>query len=183
MNIKNMLKKAARFILASGQPPVHIEIGTIAPCGMLSGRKIIITGGSRGIGFAIAQSCIKQGANVLIAGRNENTLQESVKKLGSHAQYLVFDVSKAGKAKDFIAESKSLLGDIDGLICNAGLSLHEGNIENVSPEQFDSQFNTNFRGAYFLAQAYVEEVASSLNQSDLIFITSETADHCADIRD
>lgn len=79
MNIQNILKKAARFILSAGQPPVHIEIGTIAPSEMLSGRKIVITGGSRGIGFATAQVCIKQGADVLIAGRKESTLQESAK--------------------------------------------------------------------------------------------------------
>lgn len=79
MNIKNILKKAARFILSAGQQPVHIEIGTIAPSEMLSGRKIVITGGSRGIGFATAQACIKQGADVLIAGRKESTLQESAK--------------------------------------------------------------------------------------------------------
>lgn len=66
MNIKNILKKAARFILSAGQQPVHIEIGTIAPSEMLSGRKIVITGGSRGIGFATAQACIKQGADVLL---------------------------------------------------------------------------------------------------------------------
>ncbi|RGQ73776.1 SDR family NAD(P)-dependent oxidoreductase [Bifidobacterium longum] len=79
MNIKNILKKAARFILSAGQQPVHIEIGTIAPSEMLSGRKIVITGGIRGIGFATAQACIKQGADVLIAGRKESTLQESAK--------------------------------------------------------------------------------------------------------
>lgn len=72
-------------------------------------------------------------------------------------------------------------GGIDGLICNAGLSLHEESIGKVSPEQFDKQFNTNFRGAYFLTQAYVEEVTSSTKPSDLIFISSETADHCVDI--
>ncbi|WP_347056322.1 SDR family NAD(P)-dependent oxidoreductase [Bifidobacterium pseudocatenulatum] len=82
MNIKNILKKAARFILSAGQPPVHIEIGTIAPSEMLSGRKIVITGGSQGIGFATAQACIKQGADVLIAGRRESTLQESAKNWG-----------------------------------------------------------------------------------------------------
>lgn len=61
MNIKNILKKAARFILSAGQQPVHIEIGTIAPSEMLSGRKIVITGGSRGIGCAVP-SVIRRGA-------------------------------------------------------------------------------------------------------------------------
>lgn len=181
MNIKNILKKAARFILSAGQQPVHIEIGTIAPSEMLSGRKIVITGGSRGIGFATAQACIKQGADVLIAGRKESTLQESAKNW-----VLVLIISclmcpRRSRRKTSLPRQNLVWGGIDGLICNAGLSLHEESIGKVSPEQFDKQFNTNFRGAYFLAQAYVEEVTSSTKPSDLIFISSETADHCVDI--
>ena len=181
MNIKNILKKTARFILSAGQQPVHIEIGTIAPSEMLSGRKIVITGGSRGIGFATAQACIKQGADVLIAGRKESTLQESAKNW-----VLVLIISclmcpRRSRRKTSLPRQNLVWGGIDGLICNAGLSLHEESIGKVSPEQFDKQFNTNFRGAYFLAQAYVEEVTSSTKPSDLIFISSETADHCVDI--
>lgn len=181
MNIKNILKKAARFILSAGQQPVHIEIGTIAPSEMLSGRKIVIIGGSRGIGFATAQACIKQGADVLIAGRKESTLQESAKNW-----VLVLIISclmcpRRSRRKTSLPRQNLVWGGIDGLICNAGLSLHEESIGKVSPEQFDKQFNTNFRGAYFLAQAYVEEVTSSTKPSDLIFISSETADHCVDI--
>ncbi|RGY53079.1 SDR family NAD(P)-dependent oxidoreductase [Bifidobacterium longum] len=181
MNIKNILKKAARFILSAGQQPVHIEIGTIAPSEMLSGRKIVITGGIRGIGFATAQACIKQGADVLIAGRKESTLQESAKNW-----VLVLIISclmcpRRSRRKTSLPRQNLVWGGIDGLICNAGLSLHEESIGKVSPEQFDKQFNTNFRGAYFLAQAYVEEVTSSTKPSDLIFISSETADHCVDI--
>lgn len=181
MNIKNILKKAARFILSAGQQPVHIEIGTIAPSEMLSGCKIVITGGSRGIGFATAQACIKQGADVLIAGRKESTLQESAKNW-----VLVLIISclmcpRRSRRKTSLPRQNLVWGGIDGLICNAGLSLHEESIGKVSPEQFDKQFNTNFRGAYFLAQAYVEEVTSSTKPSDLIFISSETADHCVDI--
>lgn len=182
MNIKNILKKAARFILSAGQQSVHIEIGTIAPSEMLSGRKIVITGGSRGIGFATAQACIKQGADVLIAGRKESTLQESAKNW-----VLVLIISclmcpRRSRRKTSLPRQNLVWGGgIDGLICNAGLSLHEESIGKVSPEQFDKQFNTNFRGAYFLAQAYVEEVTSSTKPSDLIFISSETADHCVDI--
>lgn len=181
MNIKNILKKAARFILSAGQPPVHIEIGTIAPSEMLSGRKIVITGGSQGIGFATAQACIKQGADVLIAGRRESTLQESAKNWGLVPIISYLMCPRRSSRKTSLPRQNLVWGGIDGLICNAGLSLHEESIGKVSPEQFDKQFNTNFRGAYFLAQAYVEEVTSSTKPSDLIFISSETADHCVDI--
>ena len=88
---------------------------------------------------------------------------------------------RRSRRKTSLPRQNLVWGGIDGLICNAGLSLYEESIGKVSPEQFDKQFNTNFRGAYFLAQAYVEEVTSSTKPSDLIFISSETADHCVDI--
>ena len=58
MNIKNILKKAARFILSAGQQPVHIEIGTIAPSEMLSGRKIVITESAKNWVLVLIISCL-----------------------------------------------------------------------------------------------------------------------------
>ena len=67
------------------------------------------------------------------------------------------------------------------MVCNAGLSLHEGDFRHVTPDKFDAQFNTNFRGAYFLAQTFLEHLEEHKRQGDLLFISSETADHAVDI--
>ena len=90
--------------------------------------------------------------------------------LGGNAQYLVF-----------VVRAESILGGFDGLVCNAGLSLHEGDFRHVTPDKFDAQFNTNFRGAYFLAQTFLEHLEEHKRQGDLLFISSETADHAVDI--
>ena len=95
--------------------------------------------------------------------------------LGGNAQYLVFDVSKVENDCDFVVRAESILGGFDGLVCNAGLSLHEGDFRHVTPDKFDAQFNTNFRGAYFLAQTFLEHLEEHKRQGDLLFISSETA--------
>ena len=181
MNLKNALKKAARFVLAAGQAPVHITVGAVSPSGMLAGRHIVITGGGSGIGLAMAKKFVSQGASVLIAGRNKEKLEKAVSVIGGNAQYLVFDVAKIENDRDFVVQAESILGGLDGLVCNAGLSLHEGDFRHVTPDKFDAQFNTNFRGAYFLAQAFLEHLEEKKNQGDLLFISSETADHAVDI--
>lgn len=77
MNLNNALKKAARFVLAAGQAPVHITVGAVSPSGMLAGRHIVITGGGSGIGLAMARKFVSQGASVLIAGRNKEKIRKS----------------------------------------------------------------------------------------------------------
>lgn len=181
MNLNNALKKAVRFVLAAGQAPVHITVGEISPSDMLVGRHIVITGGGSGIGFAMAKKFVSQGANVLIAGRNENKLKKAVSSLGENATYLVFDVAKTEDDCRFIAQANSVLGGLDGLVCNAGISLHEEDFRHVTPDKFDVQFNTNFRGAYFLTQVFLEYLKKQNRQGDLLFISSETADHAVDI--
>ena len=172
MNLNNALKKAARFVLAAGQAPVHITVGAVSPSGMLAGRHIVITGGGSGIGLAMARKFVSQGASVLIAGRNKEKLEKAVFSLGGNTKYLVFDVSKVENDCDFVVWAESILG---------GLSLHEGDFRHVTPDKFDAQFNTNFRGAYFLAQTFLEHLEEHKRQGDLLFISSETADHAVDI--
>jgi NAD(P)-dependent dehydrogenase (short-subunit alcohol dehydrogenase family) len=68
------------------------------------------------------------------------------------------------------------------LVNNAGISLHEGNIMNVTQEQFDAQINTNLRGGYFLAQKFIEYFEKN-NQSNgsILFVSSERGFYVDDL--
>ena len=80
MGIKRYIRKIAKFILESSpEKNVSVTISQINYGGILKGKTIVVTGGSKGIGYSIAKKCISEGAKVLITGRNEQKLKE-VKK-------------------------------------------------------------------------------------------------------
>ena len=71
---------------------------------------------------------------------------------------------------------------IDILICNAGISLHEGNIMNVKEEDFEKQINTNLKGIYFLIKKYIEYYKNNnQKKGNIIIISSERGKQCDDL--
>lgn len=184
MGIKRGVRKLAKLILESSpEKNVTVNVSQINYGKILENRNIVITGGGKGIGFAIAKKCISEGANVVITGRTEKTLKEATEKLGDSCKYVVFDISKVEEMKKFlsICEDK-FAGKIDSLISNAGISLHENIYKNVTIEGFDKQFNTNLRASYFLAKEYLEYLEKNrCENGNLIFISSETGNQCYDI--
>lgn len=151
---------------------------------LLKGRNIIITGGGRGIGYYIAKKSIDEGANVLITGRNEDTLKEAICTLGEHAKYLVADVSKVNEIDSFLEKAKECFGGskIDSLVSNAGISLHEGDFRNVTEEDWDAQMNTNLKGNYFLVKKFVEYLEQQEDKKgNIVVITSDRAKRPDDI--
>lgn len=181
MGYKRIIRRVAKFVLAS-QPQnfVKVEVAQINHGEILKGKNIVVTGGGRGLGYHMAKKFVKEGANVLISGRNEEVLMASAKEIG--AEYLVHDVSDPQTAPLFLKKSSDKLGGIDCLVSNAGISLHENTFENVTIEGFDKQFNTNFRGNYFLCKAFLEmKLSEKAVNAHLLIISSETGNQCYDI--
>lgn len=88
-----IVKRAFRYIFR-GIPRPHISIAVKNfTTRRLEGRKILITGGGKGIGYWIAKKCVSEGAKVLICGRQEETLRRACRELGESCQYIKFDVS------------------------------------------------------------------------------------------
>lgn len=185
MGYKRIIRKIAKFILAS-QPDafVQVNIDQIQSGNILKGKKIIITGGGSGLGFAMAKKFISEGAEVVISGRNADKLNLAVEKLGSsNCKSIVYDVCDVDYSMDFLEKAKNLLGgQIDCLVSNAGISLHENIYTNVTVEGFDKQFNTKFRAGYFLGKAFLEmKTREEQTNAQLLYITSETGDQVYDI--
>lgn len=184
MGFKRLIRKVAKLILAS-QPETFtkVEVAQINYGGILSGKTIVVTGGGRGLGYAMAKKFISEGANVVISGRKEDTLKTAVGELGANCQYVVYDVTDVEHTKEFLKKCQTMLGGrIDCLVSNAGLSLHENHFANVTVDGFDKQFNTNFRGGYFLGKEFLEMKLSRRETSgQLLFISSETGNQCYDI--
>ena len=177
MSVLSSLKRAIRYIV-KGVPNRVIttaQISYLQSGNILAGSKIIVTGGSRGLGFAMARKFMAEGAEVLIAGRNAEKLEQSAAEIG--CKYLQLDMRNIGEFHEFIQHSARLMGGLNCLVNNAGISLHENSFLDVTREQWDQQFDTNLRGPFFLTQEFIrfcqqESVGGTKN---VLFISSETS--------
>lgn len=182
MNYKKYLARVGRWLL-HGIPIVNTkaEIVQINYGSVLDNKNIIVTGGGRGLGFYIAQKCANEGANVLIVGRNKETLKQASQKIG--CKYIVFDIEKTEEINLFFLQCMQLFcGKIDAIVNNAGVSLHEGDLRNVTIEGFDKQIDINLKGSYFLSKYYIEEyILKKKKPGNIVFISSERGNQCDDI--
>ncbi len=175
MSIKQIIKRGLKFIF-TGTPVknVRAEITYSEPDSKLKGKKIVITGGGRGLGAAMAEKFVAEKAEVLISGRNEETLKKTAEKL--NCKYMVLDISKPENFSQFIQQADEMLGGINCLVNNAGISLHEKTFFDVTPETFDAQINTNFKGAFFLTQEFIKMIQEKHEKATILFTSSETGD-------
>ena len=94
--------------------------------GYFSGKVVLISGSSRGVGFALAKSLVKDGAKVVISARTEKRLLDSKKKLeelGGEVACVVGDVGKWEDAEKMVAAAVDNFGGLDILVNNAGISM------------------------------------------------------------
>lgn len=175
MEIKGRIKHFLSFLLHGEPRPVYAEIKVLSSSEKLKGKRIAITGGGRGLGVAMARKFKEEGADVLIAGRSKESLVKSAAEIG--CKYLQLDVQKVTSFKDFMDKADTMLGGINCLVNNAGISLHENGFLEVSPEQYDAQFDTNLKGAFFLTQTFIEKCREDSTDctKNILFISSETS--------
>lgn len=173
--ISSILKRALRYII-KGVPVVNVkaEISLSSPTEKLAGKKVIITGGGRGLGAAMAKKFVAEGTSVLITGRNEDTLKKTSEEIG--CSYMVLDMMSPEKFDKFISDVESKLGGLDVLVNNAGVSLHENSFFDVVPDGFDTQIDTNFKGGYFLTQSFIKRMIELGRAGNVLFISSETGE-------
>lgn len=119
---------------------------------MLSGRGAVVTGGVRGIGFAIVQELISQDARVVICSRTESEVQKTLKilnKKGKFAFGIVCDVSKLSDCKKLINFAKKKLKKIDILVNNAGIYGPIGSFEKVNLKDWQKTLQINLMGMVY----------------------------------
>ena len=110
----------------------------------------IITGGSTGIGYAIAESLVQRGARVTITGRNEERLREAAERLGCDA--IAGDVGDAATAPTTVDAVVKSHGRLDLLVNNAGWGKF-GMLVDANPDDFLAVQRTNVFGAFLMGQA------------------------------
>ena len=137
----------------------------------LEGKLALVTGGSRGIGFAIARTLIDAGARVVITARGEQALQEAAAALGANAIGKRCDNSDPADIARCVEECWQL-GPVQVLVNNAGISPYYKRSEHVTPEEFDHVMDVNLRGTYFMSVEVAKRLFDAGLPGSIVNVTS-----------
>ena len=117
----------------------------------IEGRIAVVTGGSKGIGYAVAEALLKESATVFICGRNRNDLDAALEKLSQFGNVggTVCDVSDEAAVRGMLHACVDANGGLDILINNAGLGYFDKTVEEISPDEFRETLETNLFGVFY----------------------------------
>jgi NAD(P)-dependent dehydrogenase (short-subunit alcohol dehydrogenase family) len=135
---------------------VHrLDVGGGENVTRLAGKSALITGGGTGIGQAMALAFAREGAQVAVAGRRKNKLEETVRLLqdtGCSALALECDVTKAADTIRAVKSAEDAFGKVNVLVNNAG-ALSVSNVETISEDDWDHVMATNIKGTFLMSRA------------------------------
>ncbi|MEG0272737.1 MAG: SDR family oxidoreductase [Christensenella sp.] len=142
----------------------------------LYGKVAIVTGGTKGIGFGIAEEFLKEGAKVVITGRDAPTgkaAADQLDKTGEQVIYVQEDVSDLTMLQNTVNIAVEKFGHLDIYMANAGINdSNKTNFLDISPEQYDKIMDINLRGMFFGGQFAARQMAKQKTGGALINMAS-----------
>jgi NAD(P)-dependent dehydrogenase (short-subunit alcohol dehydrogenase family) len=140
------------------------------PAGRLAGKIALITGGTTGIGFATAQLFQKEGARVIVTGRNPKTVEEAGRALGPGALVVAADASNLAETDALMESIAEKFGRLDVLFANAGVTQFAP-AEQVDESFFDRHFDLNVKGLFFT----VKKSLGLLSEGSAVLLNASVA--------
>lgn len=137
----------------------------------LAGKVIVISGGTKGVGKAVAEACGKEGAIVVIGGRDEASAFEVITKIkysGSDAIFVYTDLEKVDDCKNLFDKAYKTFGKIDGFFNYAGVT-PVSPLDTCDEETFDKVMDINFKACFFCCQQAIKYMR--LNNGGSIVLT------------
>jgi dehydrogenase/reductase SDR family protein 4 len=120
--------------------------------GALDHKVALITGGSRGIGRAIAEVFVREGARVAICGRKQESVDQAAREIGPGVRAIACNVGRADQVSALVETVTREFGRIDILVNNAGTNIAFGTALSFSEAHFDKMVDTNLKSAWRLTQ-------------------------------
>ena len=129
----------------------------------LQGKSIIVTGATSGMGKAIAERFISEGASVILSWRDSKRgleLENSLNLSGKRSVYIAGDISKPEVNEHLVAEAVRNFGKLDIIVTNAG-KLGLGSVTDISLEEWDETISTNLNSVFYLSRYAIPEIKKS----------------------
>ena len=140
----------------------------------LTGKVAVVTGGTRGIGLAVAAWMLEHGASVVISGRDAERLNIAVKELardGALAAGLVADAGRREDAERLVDVARERFGRLDVLVNNAGIT-RDGLVIRMKDDDWDRVLETNLKGAFLMTRAASKAMVRAKTGGRIINIAS-----------
>lgn len=180
MKFKRIVRKLYGELVSPFRKKISIQTVVLSQNEFLKGKKALITGGTSGIGFAIAKAFLNSGSSVVITGRSEERIQEACNRLSSELGVsdrlfgLQLDNTQIETFEEKVKEAASLLnGPIDILVNNAGLV--GGRIGTVTVSEYDSILDTNLKGTFFLSKIVSQHMILNHTKGNILNIASSSS--------
>ena len=140
-------------------------------------RKALITGASRGIGYAIAKKLSQNGCAVVITGRNINTLERVANELGKNVLPMVWDSAEFDKTDEKVNEAVGMLGRLDIVVNNAGIFAQsnewdKNSLLSTTEKEWQDVINVNASAVFFTMQSAVKYMLKNNIKGNILNITS-----------
>lgn len=141
----------------------------------LKGKRVLVTGGSSGIGYAIAEPMLKRGARVVITGRRLDVLREASQQLADHGHvgHIAADVSTEEGRKATLAAALTSLGGLDVLVNNAG-GVRAGRLEDITEAEIRTMIEVDLVAPILLTRAALPALRAS-GEGVVVNVTSGIA--------
>jgi len=143
----------------------------------LDGMVIMVSGGTQGVGAAIARAAARAGAGIMITGRRPELGAAAVaqlRDLGAEAAFVTADVADVDQARGSVRTTIERFGRIDGLVNAAGLTTR-GTLLDTTPELFDQHVAVNLRGPFFMMQAAVADMVRRNASGSIVNVLTMSA--------
>ena len=140
-------------------------------------RKALVTGASRGIGYAIAKKLAQNGDKIVITGRKKETLERVAKELGQNVFPMVWDAAEFDKADEKVREAAGQLGGLDIVVNNAGIFARRSewdkrSLLQTTAKEWQEVIDVNASAVFFTMQASVNYMLENGVKGNILNITS-----------
>ncbi|GAA1929207.1 SDR family oxidoreductase [Nocardioides marmoribigeumensis] len=142
--------------------------------GLLQDDVVLVSGGTQGVGGAVARAALRNGASVVVTGRRREVGEAFVETLGDRAAYVPCDVADVEQCRAAVAATIERFGRVDRLVNSAAVTTRGALLE-TTPDFFDHQMAVNVRGPFFLMQGVVAHLVERGAPGAVVNVSSMSA--------